>query len=70
MKVRTKALVEIGSYVIATLALVFSLNYFFPKYGFIIYILGLACYFVYLMYKIRVNTLEREQEEIVDTLKR
>ena len=70
MKVRTKAFVEIAGYVTATLAIILSLNYFFPKYGFVIYMSGLACYMVYIMYKIRVSTLEREQEEIVDTLKR
>lgn len=69
MKIRTRALIDIVIAVGGTLIMILCLNYFFPKYGLIIYMIGLVSYLVYCLYNLRVGMLEREQNKIVDTLK-
>lgn len=70
MKVSTRAIIDIVLAVGGTLGLILSLNYFFPKYGLIIYMIGLICYLIYCLYSLRVSMLVREQNQIVDTLKK
>jgi hypothetical protein len=69
MKVRTKAFLQVFGYFCAAVGAILLLEYFFGKYGFMIYMGALVLYMMYCLYNIRVSMLEREQEKIVNILK-
>jgi len=69
MKVSTKAFLQTFGGVGACVATVLTLEWISPKYGFAIFMTGVACYMLYCLYNIRLLSLKREQEELVDLLK-
>lgn len=69
MKVRTKAFIDVVVAIAGFAGLSWALNYFFPKYGFAIYLGLLACWIIYCLFEIRVGMLKREQNKVVDILK-
>jgi len=69
MKIRTKAFLETIGSVGACVATVLALEWISPKYGFVIFMSGVACYMIYILYNLRLLSLKREQDEVVDILK-
>jgi hypothetical protein len=70
MKIRTKAMLEIIGTVVGTIVAIKLLDYVAPGYGWTIYMLAIGLYLLWCVYNFRVGMLEREQNEIVDTLKK
>ena len=70
MKIRTKVFWEIIGYIVLTIAIIFSLEFFFGKYGIMIYVSGVLLYLLYCLYNIRVSMLEREQDRTIEELKK
>lgn len=70
MKVRTKAFLQTVGAVIGTGATIFTLDYLFPKYGLLVFWSGIMLYMLYIIYNMRVSTLESEQQQIIDQLKK
>lgn len=70
MKIRTKAFIQTIAGLSAGAASVMLLDYFFPKYGFVIWMSGILLYLIYVMYEARVSELEFQQNRIVDELKK
>lgn len=70
MKVRTKAFVETIGAIAAMTGAALLLQYWSPKWGFVVYFGALGAYLVYCLYNVRVSQLEMEQTRIVDELKK
>ena len=70
MKVRTKAFLQTIGGLSAGAGVVFGLDYFFPKYGLLIWFSGILLYLIWIMFQARVSILENEQNRIVDELKK
>jgi len=69
MKVRTRAFVELVGLLAACIGSMLLLDYIFPKYGFTIYMSGVLLYILWCLYNIRVLSLSREQDRLIDKLK-
>lgn len=70
MKVRTKAFLQIAGTLFAMIAIAVALDFFFPKFGMMIYMSGVMLYILWCLYNIRVLTLEHEQNTLIDKLKK
>lgn len=70
MNVRNSVLLNMIGVSLATVGTIFGLHYVFGDWGIIIFWSGLLAYLLRMMYLMKVDQAVREQQDIVDRLKK
>lgn len=70
MNIRIKAFLQVVGVAAAGVGSMFVLNWITPKYATLIFALTGLVYLMWCMYNIRLLSLKRGQDEIVDILKK
>ena len=69
MGIRTRVILQIAAMVVGVFGAIFTLDYFFPNYGVMIYWIGFLVYILYSYYQFKVSMLENERKNIINILK-
>jgi hypothetical protein len=70
MTIRNSVLLNMIGFSLGTVAVIFGLHYLFGDWGIIIFWSGILAYLLRQMYLMKVDQAMREQQEIIDQLKK